>query len=442
MNSRNESVILESGGRKPMPKEMDQNLDPEENPEEKEYSFLQETIKSKPLSRRQAAGRAVRFAVCGALFGACACLGFFALKPLVQNLFPGKVNTVSIPEDDLPDEEQSEEDTKKTEDTEADAGSYEQMMSSMAECVKEAQKGLVSVSPIREDDNWNSRMTGISGGTTGVIIADNGRELLILADNSVCEDAEKWNVVFADSSSCTAELKKRDINDSLAVFSIPRNNISDSAWNSIKVSALGNSHFVKQGDVVIALGDMQGYADGLGYGIVSSVSYKTSFYDRECSVISTDIPIADQGKGVLFNMDGEVIGLISDSVWPEQGSSAVNAYAISDLKTVIEILANGESVPYIGIRGTTVTRTLQEEQGMPSGVYVVDVQPDSPAMKAGIQTGDIICRLNKQELAGLPAYQNAVLQIKSGTTVRLTGQRRGNDGYVEVEFNVTVGSNE
>ena len=89
---------------------------------------------------------------------------------------------------------------------------------------------------------------------------------------------------------------------------------------------------------------------------------------------------------MLFNMDGEVVGMISSSVWNDTGKNVVNAYGISDLKPIIELLINGKSVPYIGIYGTTVTEQLAEEHKMPSGIYVADVDPDSPAMAAGIQS--------------------------------------------------------
>ena len=68
-----------------MPNDKDQNLSPDEGPEEEKYSFLQETIKSKPLSRRQLARQCVRIAIYGVILGAFACLGFFALRPWVRD---------------------------------------------------------------------------------------------------------------------------------------------------------------------------------------------------------------------------------------------------------------------------------------------------------------------------------------------------------------------
>ena len=424
-----------------MPNDKEQNLVPEE-PEEKKYSFLQETIKSKPISRQQLVKQLVRIAIYGVILGVFACFGFFALKPWMQDMFRGELETVTIPEDEEPAEEPAEDASETDAAVQTpDAASYEQMMASMNERADEAKKGLASVEPVLSEENQDEKLTGMNSGVTGVITADNGQELLILADDSVCTGASRWTVMFEDGSTYSASLKKRDANSGLAVFSVPRGSITDDTWAEVKVSVLGNSNLVKQGDVVMALGNMFGYPGGMGYGIVSSTDQKTLFYDGECDVLATDIAAETDGTGVLFNMDGEVIGMISASVW-ETDARMVNAYAVSDLKAVIEILANNESVPYIGIYGTTVTQELKEEQGMPAGVYVVDVDPDSPAMEAGIQSGDIICQVDRKDVGSIITYQSALLESKTGRAIRLKGQRRGADGYVEVDFTVTVGSKE
>lgn len=422
-----------------MPNDKDRNLSPEEGSDEKKYSFLQETIKPKPISREQFVKQLARFAVYGVILGVFACLGFFALKPWIQDKFDGDPKTVTIPEDEEPEEDgdaAAEEDAVPA----ANADSYEEMMASMNERAVEARKGIVSVEPVKTEADWKEEMTGISTGATGVITADNGQELLILADNSVCEETSEWTVTFQDGKKYSAALKKQDKNSRLAVFSVPRRDIANSTWSAIKVSVLGNSNLVTQGDTVMALGNIFGYADGMGYGMVSSTDYKETFFDGECDILATNIPAESQGTGVLFNMEGEVIGLIPETVWDDSESSMVNAYAISDLKPIIEFLANGESVPYIGVYGTTVTTQLKEEQGMPAGVYVVDVDPDSPAMAAGIQSGDIIYAVGNETIVNLGSYQSAVLKMKAGQQIIFEGRRIGAEGYVDVDYTVTVGS--
>ena len=106
------------------------------------------------------------------------------------------------------------------------------------------------------------------------------------------------------------------------------------------------------------------------------------------------------------------------------------------------MLVNGESVPYIGISGTAVTDEIAQQQSMPSGMYVVQVDADSPAMAAGIQSGDVIQEISGTEVMNTSTYEKAVLECKTGENVKLKGSRLGADGYVDIEFTVTVGSQE
>ena len=118
------------------------------------------------------------------------------------------------------------------------------------------------------------------------------------------------------------------------------------------------------------------------------------------------------------------------------------AYAISDLKSEIQMLLDEQAVPYLGIKGVTVTESLAESQGIVQGVYVQEVQVDSPAMEAGIQSGDIITVLDGAEVKTLAGYHSELLKRKPGQKIKVKGQRQGAGEYVDIDFSVTVGSRE
>ena len=194
--------------------------------------------------------------------------------------------------------------------------------------------------------------------------------------------------------------------------------------------------------MVLALGNTFGYADGVGYGVVSSNSYDETQADGQRSILATDIPTEAGGTGILFNMNGEVIGMIDPGIWGGAQNNTAKALAISDLKATIELLVNGESVPYVGIYGTTINDTLSEAQDMPAGVYVMEINPDSPAMSAGIQNGDIIQEVAGTKISNTLSYEKAVISCKAGENVKIKGKRRGANGYVDIDFTVTIGSQE
>ena len=431
------------GNEKPLPN--GKEGEPEESEREEKYSFLQETIKQKPISREKLIKQFVRIAIYGVILGGFACLGFFALKPFAQNWFMGNPETVTIPEDEEPSEDQDDAAEEEPVPQVLDEESYEELMEGMYAAAREAQKGVATVTAVLAEWDWSMEAAGGQPSVTGAVTADNGQELLILADNSVCSGAQAWTVTFSDGTVHDAALKKQDANIGLAIFSVPRTDITDATWNAVKVCNLGNSNMVRQGQPVIALGNMFGHPDGIAYGVISSRDYTEKFYDGECGVLATDIPAVSDGTGVLFNLDGEVVGMISEAASGRQDegeTQTANAYAISDLKTMIELLANGDSIPYIGIYGTSVTSAVQAEQGIPSGLYVIEVDPDSPAMAAGIQNGDVIWEVNGSSVTSLATYQKALLDAAEGETVTLRGKRLGSGGYVDIEFTVTVGSKE
>ena len=74
-----------------------------------------------------------------------------------------------------------------------------------------------------------------------------------------------------------------------------------------------------------------------------------------------------------------------------------DVYKRQDIKDIIEKLSNDETIPYIGIQGIDVTEEIAN-QGIPEGVYVKEVDAESPAMAAGIQAGDIITSIGGEEV--------------------------------------------
>ena len=76
---------------------------------------------------------------------------------------------------------------------------------------------------------------------------------------------------------------------------------------------------------------------------------------------------------------------------------------------------------------------------MPKGIYVKSVETDSPAMRAGIQTGDIITDIDEMPINSLIGYHNQVMIKKVGQQIQINGVRFGAEEYVAIAFDVMVG---
>ncbi len=410
---------------------------------EETFSFLTETIKPKTKSRKKLLRQLVRMVIYGLVIGVFACCSFFALKPWAERVFGEEFDKVTIPEDEMFLRGKGTGGTT-TQGQQFTEESYQKMMNTLYLTAQEAKKSIVSVR-IKKDAEWTKeqRQKESAACAAGIIAADNGQELLILTDQSVCHSGTEWEILFSDGSSVPAVLKVQDKNRGLAVFRVLYGDVSENTRRRTKTAEFGNSNLVAQGDIVIGIGSLFGYEEGLGYGIASSVEYHEIFADGQCGVIATDIAVAQSGTGVLIDQSGKVIGLIRQGLFGENGSEypevTANALGISDLKSEMELMLNGKNVPYAGIRGVTVTKDVAEEQAIPEGLYVTEVESDSPAMASGIQNGDVIQEVNGETVTGISSFENVMLDCAVGDLVKVQGKRRGSSGYVDTEFTLNIG---
>ena len=104
------------------------------------------------------------------------------------------------------------------------------------------------------------------------------------------------------------------------------------------------------------------------------------------------------------------------------------------------MMSNGEAIPSLGIMGTDVTRQANIDHGIPYGAYVTDVQINEPAMKAGIQEGDVIVSLNKKELLSMNMFCNYLQQLEAGSTIQMVIKRKSMGEYKEISLELTLGS--
>ncbi|MFI3172675.1 MAG: S1C family serine protease [Eubacteriales bacterium] len=429
---------------------------PEDKEPMEDFSFLQETIKKDKINGRRFQKNVVVIGILGIVFGITASISFTVVKPWMESVMNPE-QKVSIPLDEEPEqvidvdqmkEEVKEEVMQQMEENqlleeeqaseEAEEFDLEKMYTQLYEVAQQASQSIVTVSVKEETDEENvvglednSEMQSI--GVTGLIVADINSEVLILTPTNILDESLKISVKFYDGYEVEATIKQEYDILGYAILSIEKAALSDV---TIQVAELGNSLVVSQGALTIAIGNQFDYEDGLGYGVVSSTKNELSLLDGNYSLISTDIPVAEQGTGILFNSSGQVIGLINTSL---TGKTAVEAIGISSLKSIIETMSNGIDVPYIGIKYVEVTDEIAEAQSMPKGLYVQEVEANSPAMEAGIKGGDIITAIDGSTTITSNVYKSKLLKSTQGDIISVQCYRRGPEDYVALEFEVTVG---
>lgn len=416
-------------------------LEQKQNSEEEEYSFLQEIIKDEAGDQAKWKHDVLRRIQLGLIFGLVACFTFFACKPWVEKRFEENPTEVTIPQDEQQEENQTQQEEEQVQEqkTVLTTETYQEMLNNLKQVSGEVRKSVVEIQGAVTEEEFSKDQEDKEKSISGMIVADNGQELLILAGELPVKDAKIIRVTFSGDSQCDAILKSRDAGLGLCVYAVQRKNIADDVWAQIETATLGGSKVVSEGDTVIAVGKLYGCDTIAGYGVIESGENYLDKADGQYQTIYTDVAGDISGSGVLVNIRGEVIGIINTSVRSDDQTNKISGYGISDIKDVIELLSNGKNVPYLGVSGVEVSSEMQG-QGIPQGVYVKEVDAGSSAMAAGIQSGDIITNIADTDIINLLGYHNTLMKQNVGDKILVRGKRQGTGGeYVDIDFGVTVG---
>lgn len=401
-----------------------------------ENSFLNETIKEKPLYKRQPV-RAILWTVgLAVLFGIVSCAVFVAVRPQFE-AEQGHPVDIDIPEDIRQPEKQEPAVDQIVVDTEIALEDYELLYGKFRTLARETGKSLVTVTAVSSDIDWFDEAYENRGQSSGMIIAENGAELLILTKYESIAERDNIHVEFADGTLADAVQKKHDKASDLAVISVNLNSISAQTKEKIRKAEFGNSRYMEAGTPVLALGKADGGEHSLKFGMLTSVHKSQSIVDAEYTVLVTDMSESPAADGVLINLKGEVVGILQNEHPVEKGNNVLTAYAISDIKELIENLSNGRDITYLGIRGVSVTDEAKKE-GIPEGIYVTEVEMDSPAMLGGIQNGDVLQMIDGHKIKKMSELSAVLQRLSDRRSISLKGQRQTGSGYKKINYETTL----
>ena len=469
--------------------------------EASDYDFIREQIRERPVNRAKLLRRFILTAGMALVFGLVACLTILFLEPKLSSWLNAdeemELKSVELPENTeeeeeysvhvIPDEEdpeqlvietpikqmslndedvlsanQAEENvsanktpeptpTPVPEDNEPkivyeqvplELEDYRQLYRKMYALSKEVSKSLVTVSVSPDITEWNNVADASAYQTVGMIVGQNGYELLILADSEKLTDPENLNVRFSDGSRGKITEKAHDADTGLAVYAIKLSDLSDATQENITAATLGSSYSSSiLGNAVMAVGNPLGVSS-ICYGAVTSASKVVSMSDASYQIMTTDIYGSEDASGVIVNIRGQVTGIICTGHNDPGMENMIYAYGISSIRKLIEDLSNGRDRAWMGLEIAEITQEISQDLGLPQGVYIDQVELDSPALAAGLAKGDIIVKIGDITISSVNDYMNTLQSMEPGTVAQVSYLRSSGAEYKTMEAEVTLGKRE
>ena len=387
------------------------------------YSFIKETIKEQPTDRKRLAGKFLTAAVCGVIFGACAAGTMALIVPKALERFgtaPDQKAVVTLTPSVKAEQVTPTPEATEQEKTSASTAWQNDLSDGMSQIAEEPRRALVRISAAGEDSDLLDDSFLEYGDEEGFVFLKNSEAFYILTVSDQMQEADKFTVTFSDGT-----------------VTVPFTSVDEETQEKIPAAPLVAADDMKQTESVIAIGSPSGDYDSLMGGTITSVTGTLKVADEEYGMLTTDMVGSEEGGGILLNSSGEVAGIIWNQ--EEDRTNVIRAVETAQLRPLLESMANGEDICYIGIMGATISSYQSENLDVPRGVYVDAVDEDSPAMTAGIQNGDILHALDGQEVQSMEEYASVLQGLNKGTRTTVNVYRKNPFGeYEDVQLKVTI----
>ena len=275
------------------------------------------------------------------------------------------------------------------------------------------------------------------GSGSGFIIGQNNKELLIVTNNHVIDNASQIEIVFNDGTKAKATLRGANAAMDVAVVCVSFTDLTKDTQNHIKIATIGNSNNIQLGDLAIAIGNALGYGQSVTVGYISAISREVDIEGKTMELMQTDAAInPGNSGGALLNARGEVIGINTVKLIGGNVEGIGYAIPISEVLELINLLINRETIKegsqaYLGIQTQDVTEMYSKGFNMPIGVFVSEVEKESAAEKSGIKVGDIITAVNGIPVESQLDLMEILNYIEANSTGTITMSSLENGEYTQ-----------
>lgn len=436
----------------------------ENEKDDKNFEFIKEQViekKRKKLRKRlKPLFMTIGLAI---LFGTIAAVTFVIVEPRLHKLLHKEEETktpvsfpTEYPEDPVveitptvavvspdqttvkdPGKEETEPETVIVEKSiDADVEDFISIYDEIRTVAYNANKSVVKVNSTATVKDWFGDTVERTIHTTGLIIANDNVNLLILVSLDRIKDASNIQIDLSDTKAVNAVLQDYESELNLAVVAVPLEDIPPAFMGNLEVATLGESYTVTQGSPILALGSPNGHPSSMELGFITSRGSWVTITDNKLDLFNTDIEDNENSDGIIMNLNGEVIGIITRTLKDDLSENLSTVIGISKVKPYIEQMANMTPRVYFGVKTEDMTEAVKLEHLITKGIYVNEVMTDSPAFAAGMKNGDIILDIDDISIMNTSNFYNTIGMKKPGDEILVKIKRTA--GTTDKEMDLTI----
>ncbi|EIT86097.1 HtrA2 peptidase [Fictibacillus macauensis ZFHKF-1] len=315
----------------------------------------------------------------------------------------------------------------------------------VTDAVKKARDSVVEVLNIQGGNFWDQNKQQPAGSGSGVIYKKAGGKAYVVTNYHVVKDASRLEITLSNGSKLKGTLRGGDPVMDLAVVEVDGSKVQ-------KVAEFGSSSSLKPGEPAIAIGNPLGSFPGsVTEGVISAAdrtmpvdSDKDGNPDWQAEVIQTDAAInPGNSGGALLNIAGQVIGINSSKIAESAVEGIGFAIPVDIARPIINDLEKYGKVnrPFLGIGPIPLSQissyhrdsTLKLPSSVKDGVVVMNVEPLSPADRAGLKELDVITAFDGQAIKSpLDLRKYLYTKAKVGQKIKVTYYHKGDKKTTEV----------
>ena len=314
---------------------------------------------------------------------------------------------------------------------------YLQIYESIRTVAEEVSDSFVTVEAIEQGVDWFQEVYEKRTRTTGLILGNDGVDLLILVGTEQFFGATSIEVFFGEEE-IAGSIYSMDRDYGLAVIAVPLTEIPQEILDQVQTGILADAEDLAVGTPVIALGAPNGYENSMEFGMITSLGSTVSVTDGEVAYFTTDITEYLSGYGFVVNLEGEILGMITHTHKENPADGIFSAVSLDSIRGVIVKLLNNAERAYFGIKGQDLPKHLTDEQELEQGVYVHEVENASPALSAGIKAGDILVSVGGEVIEGIRSFSDMILECSIREIVQVKILRKTEDGLREMTIEVPL----